>query len=150
MDLGCYPVHWVRSLFGEPSVRSAKADLNPLGADVAIEAELVVGGAVPVRVLASMADDVRLASTLEVIGDGGRLLVDNLVFPARGHSIVTEVDGVPRRRTVAGEETYDHQLAAVLDAIEHGTPLATEAEDAVLNMRVIDAVYAAAGVPRRG
>jgi hypothetical protein len=38
----------------------------------------------------------------------------------------------------------------VLDALEHGTPLLTEGEDPVGNMRAIDAIYAAAGVPGRG
>jgi hypothetical protein len=50
---------------------------------------------------------------------------------------------------VAGEETYDHQLAAVVGALATGEPLPTEGRDPVGNMRVIDAVYAAAGVPRR-
>jgi predicted dehydrogenase len=145
MDLGCYPVHWVRTLLGEPAVRSAFADLNPLGADLAIEADLLVGPT-PVHLFASMAEGVPLASTLTVEGDRGRLVVDNLVFPSNGHSILTELDGVRRKRTVAGEETYDHQLAAVLDALEHGTPLLTEGDDPIGNMRVIDAVYAASGL----
>ena len=63
--------------------------------------------------------------------------------------IATEIDGVPRRCTVAGDETYDHQLAAVLDALASGEPLPTEGRDPVANMRVIDAVYAAAGVRGR-
>jgi len=48
-----------------------------------------------------------------------------------------------------GEETSDHQLAAVVDALASGEPLPTEGRDPVDNMRVIDAVYAAAGVARR-
>jgi predicted dehydrogenase len=147
MDLGCYPVHWIRSLFGEPAVLSAEADLNPLGADVTIKARLTVGDGVPARLHASMAEGVALASTLTVEGERGRLHVENLVFPSRGHSIVTDVDGVPRRRTVAGEETYDHQLAAVLGALASGAPLPTEGRDPVGTMRVIDAVHIAAGIP---
>jgi predicted dehydrogenase len=77
------------------------------------------------------------------------LHVDNLVFPSQGHSIATDIDGVPRRRTVAGEETYDHQLAAVVEALASGESLPTEGRDTVANMRVIDAIYAAAGVPGR-
>jgi predicted dehydrogenase len=34
MDLGCYPVHWVRSIMdAEPEILSAKGTLNPLGVD---------------------------------------------------------------------------------------------------------------------
>jgi predicted dehydrogenase len=75
------------------------------------------------------------------------LHVDNMVFPSQGHSLATDIDGVPRRRTVAVGETYDHQLAAVVDALASGEPLPTKGRDPVCNMRVIDAVYAAAGVP---
>jgi predicted dehydrogenase len=150
MDLGCYPIHWLRAALGaEPEVLRAKARLNPIGADLEIEADLEFAGRVTARVFASMAEDVALASTLHVEGERGTLHVDNLVFPTQGHSIATDIDGVPRRRTVAGEETYDHQLAAVVDALVSGDPLPTEGRDPVRNMRVIDAVYAAAGVPGR-
>lgn len=150
MDLGCYPIHWLRAgLAAEPEVRRAQARLNPLGADLEIGADLEFPGGVVARVFASMSEGVTLASTLTVEGERGVLQVDNLVFPSQGHSIATDIDGVPRRRTVAGEETYDHQLAAVLAALASGEPLPTEGGDAVDNMRVIDAVYAAAGVPRR-
>ena len=150
MDLGCYPIHWVRAALGaEPRVCAARATLNPLGADLEIEADLEFPGGISARVSASMAEGVPLASTLTVAGERGVLHVDNVVFPAQGHSIATEIDGVPRRRTVAGEETYDHQLAAVVDALASGRALPTEGQDPVDNMRVIDAVYAAAGVPGR-
>jgi predicted dehydrogenase len=149
MDLGCYPIHWLRAgLAAEPEVLRAEARLNPLGADLEIEADLEFPGGVAARVHASMAEGVPLASTLSVTGERGTLHVDNIVFPARGHSIETEIDGVPRRRTVAGQETYDHQLAAVVDALASGEPLPTEGGDPVANMRVIDAIYAAAGVSR--
>jgi predicted dehydrogenase len=150
MDLGCYPIHWLRTaLRAEPEVRRAQARLNPLGADLEIEADLEFPGGIMARVSASMEEGVPLASTLTVEGERGVLQVDNLVFPAQGHSIATEIDGVPRRRTVAGEETYDHQLAAVVDALASGEPLPTESQDPVNNMRVIDAIYTAAGIPGR-
>jgi predicted dehydrogenase len=150
MDLGCYPIHWLRAaLDAEPEVRRAHASLNPLGADLEMEAELEFPGGVLARVAASMAEGVPLASTLTVEGQRGMLRVDNLVFPSQGHSIATDIDGVPRRQTVAGEETYDHQLAAVVEALASGGPLPTEGPDTVANMRVIDAIYAAAGVPGR-
>ncbi len=139
MDLGCYPIHWLRAgLAAEPEVRRAQARLNR---------SRTWSSPVGWPVFASMTEGVTLASTSPSRG-AGRLQVDN-VFPSQGHSIATDIDGVPRRRTVAGEETYDHQLAAVLAALASGEPLPTEGRDAVGNMRVIDAVYAAAGVRHR-
>lgn len=146
MDLGCYPTHWLRSLFGEPRVVAASAELNPLGADLSIEAALSFAGEVRATVVASMKPEVTLASTLTVVAERGTLHIDNLVFPAAGHSIVVEQNGVTRIQTVAGLDTYDHQLAAVLDGLRTGRPLATEGADYVGNMAAIDAVYAAAGV----
>ena len=43
---------------------------------------------------------------------------------------------------MAGRQTYDHQLEAVLAALDSGAPLPTEGADPVGNMAVIDAIYA--------
>ena len=146
MDLGCYPVHWVRTLFGEPRITHATAKRNPLGADVWIEALAEFDGGVHGVVSASMGPDVTLESSLTVVGEAGTLRVDNLVFPARGHSIRIERDGVTHISTVAGLDTYDHQLAAVIDGLRSGKSLPTEGSDYVNNMAAIDAIYAAAGI----
>lgn len=144
MDLGCYPVHWLRSLFpGEPTVIAASATLNPSGADLSIEAEVDFGGVAAV-VRASMVENVPLDSSLVLTGERGELRVDNIVFPSNGHSLRLTLDGVPYVSTVAGRTTYDHQLEAVLT----GQPLPTGGEDPIGNMAVIDAIYAAAGFER--
>jgi predicted dehydrogenase len=149
MDLGCYPVHWLRSLFpGTPTVTSATADRNPSGADISMRAELVFPGDVIAVMSASMVEGVTLKSDLVLVGDNGTLTVDNIVFPSAGHSIRLELDGVPFVSTVAGNVTYDHQLAAVLDGLASGTALPTEGQDSIDNMAVIDAIYAAAGFDR--
>lgn len=146
MDLGCYPVHWLRSLFGEPTVVGANAELNELGADFSIEATLAFPEGTRATLRASMQPDVTLESSIELVGERGTLRIDNLVFPAHGHSISVERGGVTRIQTVAGLDTYDHQLAAVIDGLRTGEPLPTEGRDYVGNMAAIDAVYAAAGV----
>ncbi len=149
MDLGCYPVHWLRSLFADtPTVVGAEAVLNPAGADLAMDAELAFAGGVHSGVHVSMEEGVPLRSTLSIDAERGTLLVDNIVFPSAGHSIRLEIDGVPHAYTVAGQTTYDHQLEAVLGALRIGTPLPTEGADSVANMTVIDAIYAAAGFER--
>jgi predicted dehydrogenase len=149
MDLGCYPVHWVRSLFGEPAVVRAEADRNPSGADLAMRAELTVGpDAAPVSLHCSMVEGVALRSAIVIRGERGELQVENLVFPSAGHSVRLTLDGVPYVSTVAGRQTYDHQLEAVLAALDAGTALPTEGGDAVANMAAIDAIYAAAGFER--
>jgi predicted dehydrogenase len=149
MDLGCYPVHWLRSIFpGTPEVRTATAARNPSGADISMRAELTFPGDVAATVEASMVEGVTLKSALTLTGERGTLVVDNIVFPSNGHSIRLEVDGVLRVSTVAGRTTYDHQLEAVLAALRTGSPLPTEGDDPIGNMEVIDSIYAAAGFDR--
>jgi predicted dehydrogenase len=149
MDLGCDPVHWVRSMFGEPTVVRAAADRNPSGADLTMRAELTVGAdAAPVSLHCSMVEGVALRSAIVVQGELGSLQVENLVFPSAGHSVRLTLGDLPHVSTVAGRQTYDHQLEAVLAALDSGTPLPTEGGDPVGNMAVIDAIYAAAGFER--
>jgi predicted dehydrogenase len=51
---------------------------------------------------------------------------------------------------VRGESTYTHQLRAFAAAVLGGSPAPTGPDDAVANMRVIDAAYRAAGLRVRG
>jgi predicted dehydrogenase len=147
MDLGCYAVHGVRRLIGEePEVVRASAVLGPAGVDESIEATLAFPSGATAVVRASM--NSAFENWIHFESDAGRVEIDGVVFPSRGHSIRSWIGGVPRVQTVAGDETYDHQLAAVVAAIADGTPLPTEGADPVANMAVIDAIYAAAGVDR--
>lgn len=146
MDLGCYPVHWVRFFVGEePVVVSASASPNALGADETIEASLRFPSGVVARVFASMVATQPFAASLVITGSCGRVEVDNPVLPHNGHSVRATTDGVLRTFTIGGGETYDYQLDAVVGAILGGAGLPTEADDYVANMSVIDAIYAAAG-----
>ncbi|RFA28094.1 dehydrogenase [Subtercola boreus] len=145
MDLGCYPLHWVRAFLGEePEVVEASATLNPLGADLSVDALLRFPSGVEARVTSAMVEHPHLNASFDAVGTLGTLHVENLVFPSRGHSLTSRIDGVERNWTVRGEETYDHQL----DALSSGVPLLTEGADSVANMVLIDAIYAAAGVLR--
>jgi predicted dehydrogenase len=148
MDLGCYAVHWLRTFAGqEPSVTAAEAELGPLGADETIRADLEFPSGVRGRVQTSMAEG-PLRQSFRAVGERGVLEVTGVVFPSGGHSIREVIDGLSSTRTVAGLETYDHQLAAVHEGLRSGARLPTEDEDPVANMALIDAIYASAGVAR--
>jgi predicted dehydrogenase len=150
LDLGCYPVHWVRALAGEePTVIEASGRPNPLGTDESISALLAFPSGIRATVTASMAKGLPLSSTLVIQGELGTLEVNNLVFPSNGHSLREIVGGLDRPSTVAGLATYDHQLAAVVRALESGTPTLTEGDDIIGNMATIDAIYREAGFPAR-
>lgn len=153
MDLGCYPAHWIRALAAaEPNVERATHEPNPLGADLTIDADLripvgpMAGGSAHLH--ASMAPGVVFAAPVEITGERGTLRIDNLVLPHLGHTVTSVIDGVARTWTVAGRETYDHELDAVVTALSTGDPAATEQGDIIATMELLDAIYAEAGVAR--
>ncbi|KQR20434.1 dehydrogenase [Agreia sp. Leaf335] len=149
MDLGCYPVHWLRALMAdEPEVLDATATVNSLGADLSMDASLRFASGTTARMTCSMVDGTELNSSLDVVGTLATLHVDNMVFPSKGHYVSETRDGIVRNWTVAGRETYDHQLAAIVDGLASGEKLLTEGEDSVAQMQAIDSIYAAAGFER--
>lgn len=147
MDLGCYPVHWVRAFMGEePKVVRASGTLNPLGADLSVTADLQFPSGAKALITSAMLEEPgHLNSSLEVVGTEGKLVVKNLVFPSKGHSVTLSHNGLDRTWTVRGLETYDHQLEAVVHGLTSGQELLTEGSDSLSNMKVIDGIYAAAG-----
>ena len=149
MDLGCYPVHWIRDFLGaEPVVAAASYTAGPEGADESISADLRHNG-VTISLHASMATGVPFAAPFHAQGTRGSVQVDNLVLPHRGHSVTAVLDGVSRTYTIGGAETYDYQLDAVVHALTTNTPADTEGRDYVATMAVIDAIYLASGIPSR-
>ncbi|MEF2070058.1 Gfo/Idh/MocA family protein [Consotaella aegiceratis] len=148
MDLGCYPLHWLRSFLGsEPTVLSATADRTELGIDRCIAADLGFAGGVNASFLADLARP-PYRGLLRIEAENGVVELDNPCLPHKGHSIREWLDGSFREHTVAGGTTYDYQLAALVDAVGNGTVLPTGGADAIGNMRAIDAIYAAAGFSR--
>jgi predicted dehydrogenase len=152
MDLGCYPIQWVRFAAGaEPQVVSAEAACPVPGIDGSLTAALRWPSGATGSISSSMLyEGDRYEVWLRVRGDRGTMLVTNPLAPQRdGASLVVESGG--ERRTVESDRTttYYHQLVAFRDAVVHGAPFPTTADDAVRNMEVIDACYRAAGLEPR-
>lgn len=149
MDLGCYALHWARTVAGsEPRVMKATSKLSEHGVDLVTAAQLEFGGGVTAQVRTSMAPGQRFKALLAIQGTEGILVARNPLHPHRGHSITIRKGLSIRRYTVPGETTYDHQLAHMIEALKTDAPPLTGGADAVANMALIDAVYAAAGVAR--
>ncbi|MEO1062304.1 MAG: Gfo/Idh/MocA family oxidoreductase [Actinomycetota bacterium] len=150
MDLGCYPVQWCRAVAdGEPEVISATAEVGEPDVDVRLRAELRFPGGEEAVVVTGM-EQVDRQIDLVVEGDAGRMVVQNPLAPQAGHELVVEVGGERRSETVELTTSYAHQLDAFVAAVRGGPPVLTDADDAVANMAVIDAIYRAAGLPVRG
>jgi predicted dehydrogenase len=151
MDAGCYAINWLRMLGpGEPEVLSARARLHGPDVDRAMSASFRFDDGVLGRMTASLWSGQLLRLDAKAVGDAGVMRVFNYVSPQRYNRLTVTADGYTRRERVSGEPSYTHQLRAFAAAVRHGDPVLTTPEDAVANMTVIDAVYQAAGLPRRG
>jgi predicted dehydrogenase len=153
MDLGCYPIQWVRfAARGEPQVVSATAVCPVPGVDGSLVAELRWPDGVTGSVSSSMITaHERLVSWLTVRGDAGVMTATSPLGPHVGTAEITiETSGGTKRiQADASRTTYYHQLVAFRDAVSLGTPFPTTADDGVRNMEVIDACYRAAGLDVR-
>ncbi|MFN4023724.1 MAG: Gfo/Idh/MocA family protein [Hyphomonas sp.] len=151
MDLGCYPAHWLRTVAGtEPRVVSAHIHEGVPGIDLVTEADLEFPGGIPARLRTCMKPSQPFKALLAIKGSEGVLTAINPIHPARGHSISIRRGARTTRYTVAGETTFDYQLAHVVDVLSGRAAPLTGGEDAVANMALIDAIYEAGGLRPRG
>ena len=149
MDLGCYCVHWARSIMGsEPEVLSALATRHESGVDVAMQALLEFDGGVMARVSSSMAEDVPegLDAAMAITAERGTMTVVNPLAPHAGHELILETADGSSNEEVAGETTYAHQLRHVIAALKGETAPLTGGSDAVANMVVLDSIYRLSGI----
>ena len=97
-----------------------------------------------------MAVDVGFQAFLQVNGSEGELRANNPLAPHFGNRLLVRAGGKETNEIVEGRATYDHQLEAFAAAVLDGEEQPTGGGDGVANMRVIDAVYRAAGMQPRG
>ena len=102
------------------------------------------------RIVCSLLSSSLLRTSLRVVGDAGELRVFNWTAPHLYHRLSVRAMAGRRVERVRGDASYTHQLRAFRDAVGKGAPFPTDARDAVANMRVIDAIYEASGLGRRG
>jgi predicted dehydrogenase len=153
MDLGCYCMHWIRTVAGdEPTIVRASARCGTPGVDVDIDAELAFTSGPTASLRCSMQpDDGVLFRRLRVEGDAGLLELDNPVSPHSGATLSLEGAHASLPEIVSGgDTTFHYQLRHVLEVIEGRAAPLTGGDDAIGNMRAIDSIYRAAGLRPRG
>jgi predicted dehydrogenase len=151
MDTGCYAIHMLRHLAGaEPVVARAEARLASHDVDRCMEAEMTFSDGRTGRIRCSLFSARLLDISARVVGDRGEMRVLNPVAPQFYHRLVVRTPEGKRVERIPGHSTYEHQLRAFADAVSKGVAPLTGPADSIATMRVIDAVYDAAGLPRRG
>ncbi len=151
MDTGCYTVSIVRHLAGEePEVVHADARLSSPRVDRCMRAELRFPSGASGRITCSLFSRRLLGAHARAVGTDGTLHVWNPVLPQLHHRLRLRTRDVASSERLRSEPTYTHQLRAFVRHVREGVPMASDARDAVANMRVIDAIYSQAGLPPRG
>jgi predicted dehydrogenase len=96
-------------------------------------------------------EDGKLYRRLRVLGENGVLEIENPVSPHSGATLSIEGPNAAMPQIVSGgDTTFHYQLRHVLEVIEGRAEPLTGGEDALNNMRTIDAIYRAAGLKPRG
>lgn len=151
MDMGCYTISIMRFLAGgEPEVVRANALLSSPNVDRAMQADFRFADGSTGRIHCSLCSTALFHLDATVKGSAGELRVLNPVAPHIYHRMsVRSPDGIARER-IPGEPTYVGQLRAFVEHVRGGKSMPTDADHGIANMRVIDSIYDAAGLPRRG
>ncbi len=154
MDLGCYAVHWLRTITGEePQVISATAIEGPPGIDLTMEAELWFPSGLQALIDCSMIDKgVSLPDSvwLHLEGADGVLDVVNPLAPQAGNRVTGRLeDGSEVDESVDAGTTYVYQLESFVRTLAGVEAPVTGGRDSIGNMLAIDAIYTAAGLPLR-
>jgi predicted dehydrogenase len=153
MDVGAYAIHLLRTLAGEePEVVRAEAKLASPGVDRAMRAEVRFPSGATGAITCSLFSTRLLDVGARVELSGGELRAFNFVAPQMPHALRHRRRGERTFVTerFGGPSTYACQLAAFARAVREGEAPLTGPDDSIANMKVIDAVYRAAGLePRR-
>jgi predicted dehydrogenase len=151
MDMGCYTISILRHLAGaEPEVVGAKALLSSPKVDRAMQADFRFADGRTGRIHCSLFSAALFHLNATVHGELGELHVFNPVLPHIYHRLRLRTASGSVREKIPGDATYTGQLRAFVAHVRGGARMPTDAAHGIANMRVIDAVYDAAGLPRRG
>jgi predicted dehydrogenase len=136
MDIGCYTISASRFYFGaEPTIASCRGDIDPeFGVDMRMSGMLVFPQG---RALIDCGFDLPYRGNVEIVGETGTIYIPRAWLPEEEAEIVVngESSKLPRANQYVNE--FEHLSQCILN----GTPPRYGPEDAILQMRVIDAVH---------
>ena len=151
MDTGCYAIHLARTIAAEePVVVSARPKLASEGVDRAMQADVRFPSGAEGRINCSLFSwkFAKIAAVVRL--EHGEIRAFNPVLPQFFHGLKWRKSGGSwTKETFPKKATYAYQLEAFRDAVVHGKPFITTTSEAVKTMKVVDAVYRAAGMSPR-
>jgi D-xylose 1-dehydrogenase (NADP+, D-xylono-1,5-lactone-forming) len=145
MDVGCYCVSGARLIAGEPERVSAEQVLGGDGVDVSFAATMRFPDDVLAHFDAGLALDPR--DELEVVGEQGSIFLDD-PWHCRVPVIELRRDGGVERLELEPVDSYELEAENMSAAIRGEAPLLLGRDDALGQVRTIEALYEAADTGR--
>ncbi|MDH5019847.1 Gfo/Idh/MocA family protein [Halobacterium rubrum] len=145
MDVGCYAVNAARQFLGEPVAADASVhDARDCGVDTSVAGTLEFADGGTATVEASF--ESRNYQSYRVEGTDGWLEVEDAFNPTHGDGVVLRwgTDGKTVEEQFDPVDQYRLEVEHFADCVESGDQPRTDGEEAVANMRAIDALYEAA------
>jgi hypothetical protein len=87
--------------------------------------------------------------SLRIVGSKGEAFAPAYLQAHMDDRIIITVGTDQRVEEMGSRTTYTYMLEAFTRLVREGTPMRTDADDAVLQMQLIDDLYAAAGMLQR-
>jgi len=153
-DIGCYPVHFARTVADCNDVQVLKAmpELTRSGVDATMRATIEFSNGIRAEVIGSLSKYYPMSAG--IIGDKGSIHLLSPFNPAVClgplcadiYLIIHRSKRGIRNIRVPTITSYQCQLEAFCDAVRTGSRLPTTARDGASNMRIIDAIYKKAGI----
>ncbi|MEI8083877.1 MAG: gfo/Idh/MocA family oxidoreductase, partial [Actinomycetes bacterium] len=153
-DVGCYAAHAIRDIGqhagGAPGIVRAQAGEIPQwpGVDAWLNADLQYPNGVPARLECSMTH-AWVDFSLRLVGSLGEAYAPAFLQAHLDDRIVITVGNDQRAEHMGERTTYTYMLEAFTRLVREGTPMRTDAADAVVSMQLIDDLYLAAGMQPR-
>ena len=154
MDVGCYAVHAIRDMSafagGEPTIVRADGGEIPAhpGVDAWLRADLEYPSGLPASLECSMTHGI-LDFSLRLVGSNGEAFAPAFLQPHLDDRIIVTVGTEQRVEEMGPRTSYTYQLEAFARLVRDGEPMATDGDDAVVTMQLIDDLYLAAGMRPR-
>jgi predicted dehydrogenase len=156
LDIGCYPVSFSRwiAVCDEAVVVKATAKMTSTGVDGSMRADLKFKNGITAKIGCSLIELMPMSAFIR--GTKGSISILAPFTPAfyagpvlvGVYAMILQQGIRIRNIRVTRALTYQRQLESFCDCVRSGSSPLTNADEAVVNMRLIDAIYNKAGVSR--
>jgi predicted dehydrogenase len=153
MDAGCYCLHFLRQLLGEPeAVLTATAETTPQDrqVDVGMTATLAFPAGRTGTVRASFLAGENADAVTTLRGSAGTLEITSIYVPQWGGKFRIITGDTVVEEAADPTPSYVFQLLELVRCVRNGAPVLTSASDGALTMRAVDRIYQSAGLALRG